>query len=111
VQVCRAVGQRDHLREGVGPLGAAQQRGVSDLRGEATGGAGAARGAQGGAEERHCGFGRHFGRVFVVGVYLRMESRGRRLFCGRQPARGGELDVAEMESRAWRLDQYIYNYM
>ena len=58
VQVCGAVGKRDHLRESVGPLGAAQQRGVADLRGEAAGGT--ARGSQGGAEERHCGFGWHF---------------------------------------------------
>lgn len=67
MQVCRAVGQRNHLREGVGPLGAAQQRGVSDLRGEAAGGA--ARGAQGGAEERHCGFGWHVGGGLMCGYW------------------------------------------
>ena len=65
MQVCRAVGQRDHLRESVGPLGAAQERGVPDLGAEAAGGT-AGGWSQGGAEERHCGFGWHFGRVFVV---------------------------------------------
>ena len=52
MQVRAAVGQRDHLREGVGPLGAAQQRGMADLRGEAAGGTA---GAERGGEERgHC---------------------------------------------------------
>ena len=52
VHVCAAVGQRNHLREGVGPLGAAQERGMADLRGEAAGGTA---GAEGGGEEGgHC---------------------------------------------------------
>ena len=52
MQVRAAVGQRDHLREGVGPLGAAQERGMADLRAEAAGGTA---GAEGGGEEGgHC---------------------------------------------------------
>lgn len=51
MKVRAAVGQRDHLREGVGPLGAAQQRGMTDLRGEAAGGTAGAEG--GGEESRH----------------------------------------------------------
>ena len=51
MKVRAAVGQRDHLREGVGPLGAAQERGVSDLGAEAAGGTAAAW-AEGGGEER-----------------------------------------------------------
>ena len=38
MQVGAAVGERYHLREGVGPFGAAEQRGVPDLRAEAAGG-------------------------------------------------------------------------
>lgn len=70
VQVGRAVGQRDHLRESVGPLGAAQQRGVPDLRAEPAGWAG------GGAEraEEHAGrcCGWHF---WCCGVFCDVLSR------------------------------------
>lgn len=68
MQVCRAVRKRDHLRESVGPLGAAQQRGVADLSAEAAGWT-AAGGSQRSAEERHCGCGRHFGGVFAGDVF------------------------------------------
>lgn len=62
VQVRRAVGQRDHLRESVGPLGAAQQRGVPDLRAEPAGWAG------GWAERAEQHAGRCCGWHFFVGV-------------------------------------------
>ena len=52
MQVRAAVGERDHLRESVGPLGAAQERGMADLGAEA---AGRTAGAEGGGEEGgHC---------------------------------------------------------
>ena len=67
MQVRAAVGQRDHLREGVGPLGAAQERGLADLSGEAAGGTA---GAEGGGEEggHWGGCWRHFffGGVVVI---------------------------------------------
>jgi hypothetical protein len=65
VQVRAAVGQRDHLREGVGSLGAAQERGVPDLSAEAAGGTAA--GAEGGGKEGHCvGCWWHCGSVCIV---------------------------------------------
>ena len=99
MQVRAAVGQRDHLREGVRPLGAAQQRGMADLRGEAAGGTA---GAEGGGEE-----GGHWGGCwwhFFVVVWCGFLGNN---CCNGRPsmllldgwAGGGEL--AEME-RAWR---------
>jgi len=48
VQVRRAVGEGYHLRESVGSLGAAQERGMSDLGGQAARGTAAGGGAEGG---------------------------------------------------------------
>ena len=52
MQVRAAVGERDELREGVGPLGAAEEGGMADLLRECCGWSGGEAG--GGAEERHC---------------------------------------------------------
>ena len=68
MQVRAAVGERDHLRESVGPLGAAQERGMADLGAEAAGGTA---GAEGGSEEGHWGCGWwHFLWCVVSGFWL-----------------------------------------
>jgi hypothetical protein len=86
---------------------------VPDLGGEAAGGT-AGGWSQGGAEERHCGFGWHFGRVCLfVGLCLDVDGKIARSSIVLRTAsqRGGGLD-AEMQSVTWslamRLDTCTY---